>query len=176
MANPVLGQLMLVGFNFAPIGWAQCNGTLLPTSRYSALFLLLKTYYGGNGTTTFGLPNLQGSVAVGFGQGPNLGNYAIGQNGGTVIETLDTTKVPAHTHTPLANIPLAGDTTPSLTGFARSASGNVYNNITSPAPKLAQMSQSAITPFAGGNLPHNNLMPYLTLNWIIALQGVFPTQ
>jgi microcystin-dependent protein len=175
MANPFLGQLLLVGFNYAPYQWAPCNGQLLPISAYTALFSLLGTNFGGDGIRTFGLPNLQGNVAVGYGQGTGLSLYDLGETGGASSVTLLAGQTPAHTHTPQADTLPADQTSPGSNAFAKSAAGNIYNNSTA-TPALTAMSASAITPFNGGAQPHNNMMPYLALNWVIAMAGVFPTR
>lgn len=176
MANQFLGQIMLVGFNFAPYGWAQCHGQLLPISSNTALFSLLGTNYGGDGRSSFGLPNLQGRCAVGFGQGPGLSQYDLGQTGGSVSVTLNSSNIPAHTHTVKATEGrVQSASTPASNFFSEvslSSIGNIYDG--SPAAPFLAMSQSTLGASAGGNMPHNNMMPYLALNWIIALQGVFP--
>jgi microcystin-dependent protein len=170
MADPFVGQLNLVGFNFAPTGWAIAAGQLLPLRQNTALFSLLGTMYGGDGISTFGLPNLQGRLALGFGQSPGFSLYVQGEVGGEPSVTLLPAQTPNHNHT--ANGAAGrGKNTPVANAFADSTAGAVYSNSTSP---LTAMSASAIPPFAGGNLPHNNMMPYQALNWIIALQGIFP--
>ncbi len=174
-----LGQLALFPFNFAPVGWAMCQGQLLPISQNTALFSLLGTYYGGNGTTTFQLPDLQGRVALGQGAAPGLQPYTLGEIGGMQAVTLTTAQMPAHTHALEAYASLA--TTPTATG-ARLAEGNggggrggftvnsyaTGGTATTLAP--AQIAQ------AGGGLPHNTLQPYLALTWCIALQGIYPSR
>ena len=172
MADPFVGQLMLVGFNFAPSGWAFANGALMPISRNTALFSLLGTMYGGDGKSTFALPNLQGNVAIGFGQSPGGQYYTQGEVGGSDNVTLISSQTPSHTHTPMSATRPATQTVPGGNSFAESTSGDIYSTSTSP---LTQMSPSVISPFGGG-LPHNNSMPYLGLNWVIALQGVFPAR
>jgi microcystin-dependent protein len=170
MADPFIGQLNLVGFNFAPTGWAIAAGQVLAIRQNTALFSLLGTMYGGDGISTFGLPNLQGRVALGFGQAPGLSFYTQGQLGGEPSVTLLSTQTPNHNHT--ANGAAGrGKNTPVANAFADSTAGPVYSSSTSP---LTKMSPSAISPFVGGNLPHNNMMSYQALNWIIALQGIFP--
>jgi microcystin-dependent protein len=176
MAEPFLGQLMLVGFNFAPFGWAICAGQLLPIQQNAALFSLFGTTFGGNGTSNFALPNLQGNVVVGAGQGPGLTLYDVGETGGSSTVTLLTSEAPQHTHTAnahsgRANLSIPGSTT--AFGEALGLGGSIYNTTTTPAPPLVQMSPATL-PAAGGGQPHNNMMPYLTLNWIVALQGVYP--
>jgi microcystin-dependent protein len=175
MANPFLGQLLLVGFNYAPTQWAPCNGQLLPISQYTALFSLLGVNFGGDGIRAFGLPNLQGNVAVGFGQGAGLSNYDLGESAGTPTETLATNQTPAHIHPPQADSLLADQLSPSGNAFARSTAGNIYNNA-NPTPALTPMNAAAITAFNGGSGSHPNMMPFLALNWVIAMAGVFPTR
>lgn len=168
--DPFVGQLMLVGFNFAPKGFALAQGQLLPISSNTALFSLLGTTYGGNGKSTFQLPNMQGNVAVGFGQGPGLSLYDLGETGGSQSVTLLVNETPAHTHTAMGRNTKAETNPPVGHSLAECASGNIYTNTTTP---LVPMSENAISPF-GSNQPHNNMMPYVGLNWVIALQGVFP--
>lgn len=174
MSTPFLGQLQLVGFNFAPIDWALAQGQLLPISRNTALFSLLGTFYGGNGTSTFALPDLQGNCAVGQGSAPGLSTYDMGEVGGTSVVTLSNQQVPSHTHAPLGKISRSEISNPSNASFGNSAGSAYYNSST--APTLVAMNPSALTPFTGGSLPHNNMMPYLSLNWIIAMAGVFPSR
>jgi microcystin-dependent protein len=177
MANQFLGQLMLVGFNFAPYGWAQCQGQLLPISSNTALFSLLGTQYGGDGRGTFALPNLQGRCALGAGQGPGLSQYDMGQAGGSTTVTLDSTNIPSHTHTVRATDSRATTvSSPSGNFFSKvdTAVGNIYDS--SPTAPFAAMGASTLSPWTGNNLPHNNMMPFLVLNWIIAMEGVFPAR
>ncbi|MGA3371831.1 MAG: tail fiber protein [Terracidiphilus sp.] len=172
MSQPYLGQLSLVGFNFAPIGWALAQGQILSISSYSALFSLLGTYYGGNGTSNFQLPNLQGNVAIGYGQGPGLQDYVIGEASGTQTVTLLPSETPSHTHTPYAKnlVRATANLPPTNHAFAESGSGNLYSTSTSA---LTSMNPLAISTF-GSNLPHNNMMPYLGMYWIIAMSGIYP--
>lgn len=174
MADPFVGELRLVGFNFAPVNWATADGQLMPISRNTALFSLLGTNFGGDGRSTFGLPNLQGSIPVGAGQGPGLSLYDVGETGGVPTETLLQTEMPQHTHTVRGDKIDANATTPANNAFGKGASSkdNLYTTDTTPGNQV-QMNSGIVT-FFGNNLPHNNLMPYLTLNWIISLAGVFP--
>jgi microcystin-dependent protein len=173
MANQYLGQLMLVGFNFAPYGWAEANGQILPISQYSALFSLLGVYYGGNGTSNFQLPNLQGAVAVGYGQGAGLSQYDLGQSGGTTSVTLNVNEVPAHTHTVMARTAPAALSNPVGNAFGDPIGlGNLYAN--TAVQTGSPMAAAALGPPVGSPGPHENMMPYLALNWIICMQGVFP--
>lgn len=170
MAQVFLGSLMLVPYNFAPYGWAFCTGQLLQISSNTALFSLLGTSYGGDGIRTFALPNLQGSVPVGQGQGPGLSPYVIGQTGGVPSVTLLTTETPTHSHNVQAASASGDVGNPNGAGLPHGV--EIYTTDTSHLVKF----NANTAPGAGGNLPHNNLMPYLTLNWIIALQGIYPAR
>jgi len=171
MADVFLGSLMLVPYNFPPRNYAFCQGQLLTIASNSALFALLGTTYGGNGTTTFGLPNLQGRLAVGQGQGPGLSAYTIGETGGTETVTLNTQQTPPHQHGIMATAAPAAQSNAANDGLARTtASTDIYSNAQTP---LAPMN-AGLVGIVGNGQPHNNMMPYTTLNWIIALQGIFP--
>jgi microcystin-dependent protein len=171
MADPFVAEIRVFAGNFAPRGWAFCDGQLLPLSQNVALFSLLGTIYGGDGRSTFALPNLQGSVPMHPGQGPGLSLHDLGESSGAEYLTLLESEIPAHTHT-LRTLSDPGDLAdPSTRSLARSRGGNVYQqnsiaNLTPMGPLALQI--------AGGSQPHNNLQPYLALNFIIALQGVFP--
>jgi microcystin-dependent protein len=171
MATPFVAEIRVVGFNFAPVGWAQCDGQLLPISQNTALFSLLGTNYGGDGKSTFGLPNLQAMAAVSQGQGPGLSQYFVGQSAGSETVTLDQTDIPVHSHA-VQTVPAPADlTNPGpARSLARSSPGNAYH---STATNLTPMAQEGLAP-TGGGLPHNNMPPVLVLNFIIAMQGVFP--
>lgn len=171
MADPFVAEIRIFPFNFPPRGWAFCNGQLLPISQNTALFSLLGTTYGGDGKSTFALPDLQGNVPMHPGQGAGLSLYDLGQMGGVETVTLLQTEIPIHTHGMKANAIDPADTNvPSpAAAYALSTGGTLYQT----ASNGAIMSFSTLTP-AGGSLPHNNMMPYLTLNFCIALQGVFP--
>jgi microcystin-dependent protein len=174
MAEPFTGQLSLVGFNFAPQppNWALAAGQTLQINTNSALFALFGTMYGGNGVTNFMLPNLQGAVAIGAGQIPGQDLYVQGQTGGQTTVPLKVAETPGHTHTPMGRpVQRPIVSTPIGNSFADS-SGNLYSTSTSP---LATMSPLAVSMFGGGGA-HNNMMPFLGLYWIIALQGIFPTR
>lgn len=166
-----IGELAIVAFNFAPIGWALCDGQLLPISQYLALFSLLGTQFGGNGQTTFALPDLRGRVPIHQGQGPGLPSFIIGQPGGELNHTLLTTEMPAHTHTLLGDSANGTSDSPSGMHVARNPAGIPAYGAGAGAP----MAANAIST-SGGTQPHNNLQPYLTLNFIIALQGIFPSR
>jgi len=170
--DPFVAEIRIFPFTFAPKGWAFCDGQLLPISQNTALFSLLGTFYGGDGKSTFALPDLQGSVAIGAGQGPGLADYFIGQQGGTPFVTLLGSEMPVHTHSLRANPQLGDSPSPAPNrAIARLGSINVYQ--TASNASLQPMAFQGLPP-AGSDLPHNNLMPYLTLNFCIALQGVFP--
>jgi microcystin-dependent protein len=169
MANPYVGEIRIVPFNFAPIGWALCNGQLLAISQNTALFSLIGTFYGGNGTSTFALPNLQGSAALHQGAGAGLTTFDIGESGGESDVTLLATQMPTHTHTANCNSGMGDQYGPPGNFWATDAGGNdEYGSVAN-----GSMAPGAIT-LTGSSQPHNNLQPYLVLNFIIALQGVFP--
>lgn len=165
MSEPFLSEIKLVSFNFPPKGWALCNGQFLPINQNQALFALLGTTYGGNGQTTFALPNLRGRVPIHMGNGHTLGEAA-----GSTSVTVNIQQLPTHTHFVQAtnNAATSDDPTNNVLG---QAGANVYAAFQSAAAMGAQMVTNV-----GGSQPHNNMMPYLTLNFIIALQGIFPSQ
>lgn len=171
MSSPFLAEIRIFACNFAPTGWAQCNGQLLPLSQNTALFSLLGTFYGGDGKTTFALPNLQSSVALGQGQSNTGTQYFLGQQSGVENVTLLQTEMPIHAHTLRANINVAETPDPGGNSFARGSSINIYQ--TDSSQKLVGMAFQALS-VSGGSLPHNNMQPFLVLNFCIALQGVFP--
>jgi len=171
MSDPFVAEIRIFPFNFAPRGWAFCNGQLMAISQNTALFSLLGVTYGGDGRTTFALPHLQGSVPIQPGQGPGLSNYDLGETGGSETVTLLTSEMPAHSHALQASIGLAAGRDPTNAAMARSRGANAYG----PATSLVTMSPQALA-VAGGSQPHNNLQPYLTLNFCIALQGIYPSR
>ena len=171
MTDPFVAEIRIFPFNFAPRGWAFCDGQLMPISQNTALFSLLGTYYGGNGVSTFALPNLQGCVPVHPGQGPGLSDRYLGETGGSSTVTLLESEMPAHTHALAASASAAFARSPSGELFANQSGGvNSYAALSPPTALLA----AAACGVAGGDQPHNNLAPYLTLNFCIALQGVYP--
>jgi len=176
MSDQFLGEIRIFGFNFAPTGWALCNGQLMPISQNTALFSLLGTTYGGNGTTNYALPNLQGSAALQPGQGAGLSLYDLGEMGGEAAVTLLTTQLPAHTHTPACFNGAGGATTPAGNILASAKVGKQSENRYSATPGSSPPMSSQALPIAGGGQPHNNLPPYLVLNFCIALQGIFPSR
>jgi microcystin-dependent protein len=169
MADPFVAEIRIFPFNFAPKGWAFCDGQLLPLSQNTALFSLLGTTYGGDGKSTFALPNLQGDAPMHPGQGPGLSLHDLGETGGSETVTLLESEIPSHTHTLMASKSDAIDTNVGNELLAKGIGVGMY------APPSAQttLADTAITP-AGGDQPHNNMQPYLTLSFCIALQGVFP--
>ena len=168
--DPFVGEIRVVGFNFAPTGWAQCNGQLLPISQNTALFSLLGTYYGGDGKSTFALPDFQGNVPVHQGQGQGLSAYDLGEQTGAAYVTLIQSEIPVHVHSFNArNDPAELQAPAPDRSMARSTAGFAYNT----SPPNANLSFQAVA-LAGGSQPHNNYMPSLVLNFVIALQGVFP--
>lgn len=177
MADPFVAEIRIFPFNFAPTGWAFCDGQILPIAQNTALFSLLGTTYGGNGQTTFALPNLQGSAALHPGQGQGLSERLLGEQSGTEFVTLLESEIPIHTHAPQCfNGP--GDatnkfTTPVSNIWTNSAFGRGGIALYHEPSANSQMSVNAVTP-SGSELPHNNLQPYLIFNFCIALQGVFP--
>ncbi|MGH6853482.1 MAG: phage tail protein [Methylocella sp.] len=178
--TPFLGQIMLVGFNFAPTGWAMCNGQLLSISQNTALFSLLGTTYGGDGVQNFALPDLRGRVAVGMGQGPGLSNYVQGQATGSETVALTVNQMPAHSHLVGANAanatvasPRGADLAQSLEPSGRGTPVNTYS--TPPMTAPVTLDPATVQP-SGGSQPHSNIQPVLAMNYIIALQGVFPSR
>ena len=172
MADPFVAEIRILPFNFAPKGWAWCDGQLLPLSQNTALFSLLGTTYGGNGKSNFALPDLQGRAPMHPGQGPGLSLHDLGETGGSETVTLLESEIPSHSHIFRGNFNTADVNDPSpARSLARSNPGQLYQSNT--ASNLTQMAPEALTP-AGGDQPHNNLMPYLTYYFAIALQGVFP--
>ena len=167
MADPFVAEIRIFPFNFAPKGWAFCNGQLMPLSQNTALFSLLGTTYGGDGKSTFSLPNLQGSAPMQPGQGPGLSLHDLGEQSGTETVTLLVSEIPVHTHSFSQSIRPSDNISPG--GFGLGTGNNIY----AAAANLQAMAFQALPP-AGGSQPHNNMMPYLTCNFCIALQGVFP--
>lgn len=164
MSEPFLSEIKMVSFNFPPKGWAFCNGQTMPINQNQALFSLLGTTYGGNGITTFALPNLQGKVPVHMGSG-----FALGQTGGEASHTLSIAEMPQHPHVFQGTTNNADN--PAVTGNLMATSANLYtaaNNLTTLDPSTVGN--------AGGSQPHENMQPYLAVSFCIALQGIFPTQ
>jgi microcystin-dependent protein len=173
MSDPYIAEIRMFAGNFAPRGWALCNGQLLPISQNTALFSLLGTNFGGNGTTTFGLPNLQGLTPLGAGQGNGLTQRVLGEIGGETNVTLTQLQMPIHAHAAIGSDAAGGQLPANNVWSKPSQRGiNAYNQ-TQGTP--ATMNPSALSP-AGSGVPHNNLMPYLVVNFIICMQGIFPSR
>lgn len=177
MSTPYIGEIRMFAFGTrgAPNNWQACDGSLLPISEYDALFALIGTTYGGDGQTTFAVPDLRGRLPIHQGQGPGLSNYVIGQRAGTETVTVLPTQMPAHTHTLVATTGASGSLTPGNTQLPGAVSGDTfYVNDTTGATVLAMSAQS--TSLAGGSQPHENCMPTLTVQYCIATFGIFPSQ
>ena len=176
MADPFVAEIRIFPFNFAPKGWAFCDGQLLPLSQNTALFSLLGTTYGGDGKSTFALPDLQGRAPMHPGQGQGLSDHFLGEESGSETVTLLQSEIPAHNHfVGRASDQPATSATPVANVWALGGSVRAQVNLYNPGPPTAAMKSDVIQP-AGGSLPHNNMQPYLTLNFCIALQGVFPAR
>ena len=178
MADPFVAEIRIFPFNFAPKGWAFCDGQLLPLSQNTALFSLLGTTYGGNGKSNFALPNMQGNAPMHPGQGPGLSLHDLGETGGSETVSLLESEIPSHSHSLAATSNQATSASPAGNTFAKGfwdtgqGQTGAVNLYSTQAPTV-QLADTAIAP-AGGDQPHNNMMPYLTLSFCIALQGVFP--
>ena len=170
MSSPFVAEIRIFACNFAPTGWATCDGQLLPISQNTALFSLLGTFYGGDGKSTFALPDFDGSVAIGQGNGAGLSQRFLGESGGEQFVTLLTSEMPFHTHNVQAVNQIGEDRIPGPTEALSISTGM---NLYLPSGTATLMAPQATTP-QGGSLPHNNMSPYLTLVYCIALQGVFP--
>lgn len=173
--DPFVAEIRIFPFNFAPKGWAFCDGQLMPISQNTALFSLLGTTYGGDGKSNFALPNMQGNAPMHPGQGPGLSLHDLGETGGSETVTLLQSEIPSHQHNVGRAIAANGDSlTPVNSIWAQAPSGRTGSlNLYNPGPPTGKMNVNAILQ-AGGDQPHNNMQPYLTLNFCIALQGVFP--
>jgi microcystin-dependent protein len=169
MADPFVAEIRIFPFNFAPQGWAWCDGQLLPLSQNTALFSLLGTTYGGDGRSNFALPDLQGRAPMHPGQGPGLSLHDLGETGGSETVSLLESEIPSHSHAINASVADAFSRVPVGDLPATGIGIGLY----APAGSLASMSPNTLAP-AGGDQPHNNMMPYLTYYFCIALQGVFP--
>jgi microcystin-dependent protein len=175
MSQPYIGEIRMFGFGFTPQFWQACDGSLLPISQYNTLFALIGTIYGGDGQSTFGVPDLRGRLPIHQGQGPGLSNYVIGQVAGTETVTVLPTQMPAHTHTALATTSAAASLTPGNTLLPGAVSGDTfYATDLTGATAIAMSAQS--TTQSAGSQPHDNTMPTLTVQYCIATDGIFPSQ
>lgn len=178
MATPFIGEIKIVGFNFPPRDFAFCNGQLLSISQNSALFAILGTTYGGNGQTTFALPNLQGTAPMGWGNGPSLTPRTIGEQSGSATVTLTDDQMPSHTHALNGGAASPPNTAQNVAApasqamFSTSGPGKAYSDVATPPVTLAPTAIGV----TGGSQPHDNMQPVLALNFVIALNGVFPAR
>ncbi|MDP9239536.1 MAG: tail fiber protein [Actinomycetota bacterium] len=170
MSTPFLAEIRIFGFNFPPTGWAFCDGQLMPISQNTALFSLLGTYYGGDGKSTFALPNMQGNAPMQPGQGQGLSLRDLGEASGVEAVTLLESEMPLHGHTLSISSQPGEDAAPAGEALGRSVGALLYQDVVA---NLVNMAPQTLAP-VGGSLPHNNMQPYLTLNFCIALQGIFP--
>jgi len=179
MSQPFVGQMIRVGFNFAPAGWMKCQGQLLPISQYETLFNLIGTTYGGDGQNTFALPDLQGRVTLSMGQGPGLSNYNIGELGGTQTVTLITQQMPQHQHfVNVINSPASGNAASASGLLANEGPGGitlVYTYAPYDAANQTPLNSRSIGMSPGGQ-PHENRQPLLAITWCISLFGIYPSQ
>jgi len=175
MSQPYVGEIRMFGFGRTPNGWQACDGTLLPIAEYEVLYTLLGTTYGGDGQSTFGVPDLRGRLPIHQGTGPGLSNYVIGQKSGTESVTLISQQMPAHTHAAVATTGAATALTPGIALLPGAVSGdNFYASDVTGATAVPMSAQS--TGLAGGSQPHENCMPTLTVQYCIAWAGIFPSQ
>ena len=167
MSTPYIGEIRMFGGNFAPVGWMLCNGQLLPISEYETLFFLIGTTYGGDGQSTFALPNLQGRLPV-----HQTGGFTLGQAGGAETVTLTTAQTPAHSHQFLGTLNDGAQANPAGNTVAKIVGGSAY----APDPPTAALAAQSIGNYNGGSQPHDNMQPYLCVSFIISLYGIYPTQ
>ena len=178
MADPFLGEIRMFGGNFAPTGWALCNGQLMAISQNAALFAILGTTFGGNGVQTFGLPNMQGRVPIHWGNGLGLSAYVIGESGGAENISLTAQNLPSHNHMVNVNNGAATATTPAGAALATATPprGQTAPLIYAAAPDGSSQLNPQSIAMSGGNLPHANIQPFLCVTFIIALNGIFPSR
>ncbi len=172
--DPYIGEIRMVGFNFAPYGWAFCNGQIMPIVQNTALFSLLGTTYGGDGKTTFGLPNLQGRAPMHWGNGPGLTPRGLGESGGCPSVTLVVTQMPQHNHVPQGS-DAGGETSPEGHIWGAVPSGRDPVPVYQSGPPNVPMNGLALGS-SGNSMPHNNMQPYLAVNFVIAMQGIYPSR
>jgi microcystin-dependent protein len=175
MSDPYIGEIRMVGFNFAPVGWLACDGSLLPIAQYEVLFTLIGTTYGGDGETTFALPDLRGRIPLHQGTGPGLSPRALGEMGGSEIVSLVPAQLPAHGHALQATTAAADSTSPGPARLPAAVSGDTFYVDDLDGASPLGMADPSTTP-AGGGQPHENLMPTQTVQFCIAYEGVFPSQ
>lgn len=179
MSDPYIGEIRLLPFGFAPTGWALCQGQILSIAQNTALFSVIGTQYGGNGTSNFALPNLSGAVPIGAGQGPGLSSFSVGQTGGEATVSLSLPALPAHSH-PMTAIAAPATAAAPASGLAPAEGRNqgrgsmAIRDFAPPGTGTATTLSSASVAPAGGSGPHNNMQPSLTMNWCIALSGIYP--
>ena len=182
MASPFVGEIRLLGFTFAPLGWANCNGQLLAIAEYDALFALIGTTYGGDGVNTFAVPDLRSRVAIHQGQGAGMPNYVLGQTGGQPTSSLTASTMPAHTHGVTGTVAQAAAAAGGSTAVpggnipAGSTGGENYDLATAATGSLAPMQITGTLQAVGSGSPFENMPPFLAFNYCIALQGIFPSQ
>ncbi len=174
MSSPFIGEIRMFGGNFAPVGWEFCNGQLLAISENDALFNLIGTTYGGDGQSTFALPDLRGRIPIHQGQGPGLAYRVLSEQFGSEFTTLTVNQIPSHNHNILASTSVGNSTGTSPSTIAAGTVGRVYTINNTPA-NMSEMNAETIAN-GGGSQPHDNMMPYLCINFIISLFGIFPTQ
>lgn len=174
--EPFIGEIIMAGFNFAPRYYLFCNGQLLSIATNTALFSILGTTYGGNGTTTFGLPNLQSRAALSQGQGPGLSSYTLGQTSGVETVTLTTSQIPAHSHAVNANNGDGTTSVPTNNFFAGPSADRDLSAYNAALTGSTVNMNSGAVSLSGSGGAHNNLMPYLAINFCIATQGIFPSR
>ena len=175
MSDQYLGEIRMVGFNFAPVGWALCNGQLMSISQNTALFSLLGTSYGGDGRSNFALPNLQAAAPMGSGQGSGLSPRVLGETGGEFAVTLLPTQMPSHNHGVNCIGGAGSSDSPANNVWASAAGGRVPPPVYAAAATNVAMNPAAVQP-SGGNIAHNNMPPYLAVYFVIALQGIYPSR
>lgn len=175
MSQPYVGEIRLLAFSFDPAGWMECAGQLLPISENETLFTLIGTMYGGDGESTFALPDLRGRIPVHAGTGPGLSTYVLGELGGVEMVTLTQQQIPQHSHSPAATTAAATTTMPGPTLVPAAVAGDNFYVNTITGNTAAPMSAYAIAP-AGGSQPHDNMMPTLAMRYCISLFGIFPQQ
>jgi microcystin-dependent protein len=173
MAQPYIGEIRMFGGTFAPFGWSFCNGSIMSIAQNDALYTLIGTTYGGDGVQTFGLPDLQGRIPIHQGQGNGLSTYNLGQKGGSETVTLITSQLPSHPHTAMGSNTGSAANTPSNNTWGNS---QIQNKSFGPGTSANATMNSGSISFTGGNQPHDNLLPFLVFNFIIALTGVYPSQ